>query len=409
VDGTIIGTGALGYVYIKPMLEDPRAHPFYNSPVFTKWAPKRFGPNFDFDHCKYDADVLVQQISAKYPKAGAKLHCLLHEGGHLSWSACDHVIYQYYIATLDKDHQHLLSVVHNSGLALRQLLKDQSAVVSIENAQLATMNASKRIRDIRYNPRVGVMWYFSNLQSEIGTLEGVGMKMDEFSTTDLCGHILEMFEKADGQFAAQVRTMRTEASYNRFVMNLPNIRAELIKVEKANPHLKNRARAPAGVHAAAPRGTGPVPSRSDFTKDIIHRAVEYATRRFWMRNKGKPKPSCFTCRGTKPPAGHDTASCPITLLRCRNGAVDEATICGTHPDGVHAGSACKGGKKRTEGGRKYVNRDPRKLAAAQLAAARKLVADTDGPAADALKQKHMHAFLAIPQEQREALLSFMQS
>ena len=145
------------------------------------------------------------------------------------------------------------------------------------------------------------------------------------------------------------------------------------------------------------------------TKDMLNRAVEYATRRFWMRNKGKPKPSCFTCRGTKSPAGHDTASCPITLLRCRNGAIDEATVCGTHPDGVHTGSACKGGKKRTDGGRKHINRDPKKFAAAQLAAARKLVADTDGPTADAIKQKHMHAFLAIPHEQREALLSFMQS
>ena len=74
----------------------------------------------------------------------------------------------------------------------RELMRTQAVVTKFDDVGLATISGSK-IKAVKYTKQEGTLRHFSNLATEIKQLEKIGMTMDEFSKTDLCGHIMEIF------------------------------------------------------------------------------------------------------------------------------------------------------------------------------------------------------------------------
>ena len=71
-------------------------------------------------------------------------------------------------------------------------MRTQAVVTKFDDVGLATISGSK-IKAVKYTKQEGTLRHFSNLATEIKQLEKIGMTMDEFSKTDLCGHIMEIF------------------------------------------------------------------------------------------------------------------------------------------------------------------------------------------------------------------------
>jgi hypothetical protein len=423
VDNGIIGAGEFGHTYMRPMLTDPRAHPFYTERRVPKYGPRVYGTDWVFNHLEHDHDTVARDIGQRYPNAARHLRQLVHDGGHLSWSSRDNVIYQHYRAALGQTYLHYVNVVHKSGLALRALMKQQATAHDFEDMALATISRQKIIKRVKYTRTEGALLYFATLQTELTYLEKAGMRLDSFSELELCGHILETFEAAHPVFADNIKTLRTEVKHKRFTISLWSIRAYLIKCEKSNG-LKIDKKPPARANLV---GAGPGPSSANpgnYPRALVQRAVAYANMRFTARWPDKPSRRCANCNPAwlqsvgRSYTPHDTATCPITLARCKNGAVDAATICPGHPDGCHSKSACKhGGKSRKQQQRRTARaKRATKAAAPKTAAPTRATlptaAGTPGatpttgaPPTTTQQLAQLQAFLAIPEDKRAAMMT----
>ena len=351
MDANIVSACALSYAHLRPMLDGTESHPFYASTTFARYAPRIYGQHYRFSHLEHDDMELTRQVGAKYPKAGKNLERLLTAGNQLSWRARDTIIRQYYLKSLPPADLHLLNVVHESGLALRALMRNQAEVNKFDDVALATISGSKIIKAVKYTRQEGALKYFSNLSTEIKQLEKIGMAMDNFSKTDLCGHIMDTFAAHHPEFRLATDWIRREAEAGRYSINIPNVRTTLLNTETRHGIHRNAARRPkaptvhAALHASGP-GTQRQPWDKDYPPHLIAKAVNYADARLKTRAPQVTGQVCSNCRPWPGYDGHDTSRCPKTLRRCFNGAVDDSTMCPRHPDGDHTSTACNGGAPR---------------------------------------------------------------
>ena len=366
LDNSIVGSsGPIGYSHIKPMLNGTRPHPFYNDTQFAKHSAETFGDQFHFDHLTHDSDDLIAKISKHHPDTAKHLHALIHTGLHTSWASLDNTIYQYYQASLATDDLYLLRASSSdSGLSLRALLRHTAAAVQFEDVTMAAMSSLTAIKKIKFSAARGALHYFSRIETAKVELTKLGYHYDLLSQLDLCTHILAMFKSADPAYAAKITWLTKEASAtpSRFNMTFPNIRLQMLLVERTNG-LRRRAHTRSGkLHAnfTAPSpaptvnlvGAGPQHNQDwnrPYPQHQIDSAVQYARTRFSARNPGAPEPGCYNCRPVGAYNGHKTPQCWITLKRCHSGAITESTICPGHPDGTHTRQECKNGGKPTRG------------------------------------------------------------
>jgi hypothetical protein len=400
VDSRIISAGPIGHSHYAPMLKDDEAHPFYQDLRFAKYAPRVFGHDFTFSHLEHDHDELLAEIDRKYPAVCKHLRGLLYDGGHSSWAARDEVIRQYYLAALTPTDLHLVNVVHRSGLALRALMCSQAQVIKHESVRLAAIDAQKIIRGVKYNTTTGAVQYFSRLNTELRYLSEMGMQLDDFSEMQLCGHVLDTFEKAHPAFATKIKWIKVEAEADRYQISYKRIRTDLMKTETKHQLRKQSQTRHANFTGTKTRREEtrpprrPQPWKREYPAPLVAKAVRYAESRLKLNHPGTTR-VCANCDPHRRYNGHTTDLCNLTLRRCFNRAVCRDSICPNHPDGAHTREMCRGGANRTA----------RQANAANLRG--KPAPTVAAPSPDQLE--HLRSFLTLPTQQRNAMLALLQA
>jgi hypothetical protein len=432
VDASIIASSTQGHAYFRKMLKESRQHPFYHSTSFKRAGALVMGSNFTFDHTKHDDRTIIKRISSHHPGTAKRMTHLIEKGGHLSWETKNSIVHQYYRATLSSNHLYYLTMIpENNGLALRALMKKESMSIQFNDVKLATINTSKLIRQITYNPKAGLLRYFGDLRAQLTVLSGVGMKIEKgsYAEMDLIGHVFEHLTEKNKALATKVKWIRVEVSANRYELEYERITTDLLLAERlAKAEAKDKppqANNLQGNSLSGDRGNrnkgrnksgtskhhgnngngggngdrGPAKWKRDYPDSVIAALVEYAKARWNLRlkEKGLPhtaeQPKCFNCaKGNsihrfpkKKPSNHHTRHCHSTLIRAYNG-MTASNACKAHPDGCHLGSKCM-----SDAGH---NPNPR---------ANKASAGSFTPSTS--RAEHIRIMMALPVSMREAYAS----
>ena len=372
VDASIVASSSKGHAIFRDMLKLKNVHPFYTSARFKRLAPKYFGRNFVFDHTNHDDTLLIARLEHNAPSLAKHLRCLIQDGGNLSWEAKSGIIHQYYRATLPKDCLYYLTMrPENNGLALRQLMKEQSKTLQFNDSKLATISTAKIIRRIKYNKKTGLLKYFGLLTSEIGSLTGLGMTMEpgSFAEMDLIGHVFDHLSENNPILAAKITWIRSEIGVNRYDLTFEHVKKTLLQEERlhralngnqGNPIANNvKGNSKGNGRQPSNRGRGekqqdqtPKPWLQTYSHAILQALVAYARMRYntrlqqFGRTATQPEPNCLNCAPEnsihKRPRrynGHTTEQCHTTLIRAYHGFTT-TNSCKGHPDGCHIGSTC---------------------------------------------------------------------